>query len=165
MCRQIYIVERYFCLFVLFSSLFFWCCIMPGCLFGWFLLRLPPSFCSPSAISLKKKPKKHRRRHLIFFSQSAAFISTFCHSFRTLYLRALSLHSSSAFFSKISFYKSQNGSHHRGVFVVLVVVVQIKCSQKKKPPQRENLYCDGREAVRSAEEIHESTTNGRTSFD
>ena len=120
-------------------------------------------FCVlPFCHLLEKKPKK-QKAVIIFFSQKSAAFSTFCHSFRTLYSRSRYTHRRS--FLK-SLHKSQNGTHHRGVFVVLVVVVQIKCSKiEKKPPQRENLCCDGREAVRSAEEIHESTTNGRTSFD
>ena len=143
--------------FVLFS--FF---LVLWCLFVFVLSPLSSFVFSPSAICLKKKPKK-QKAVIIFFSQKSAAFSTFCHSFRTLYSRSRYTHRRS--FLK-SLHKSQNGTHHRGVFVVLVVVVQIKCSKiEKKPPQRENLCCDGREAVRSAEEIHESTTNGRTSFD
>ena len=66
-----------------------------------FLFCLPSSpFVFSFCHLLKKNPKNSR--HLIFFSQSAAFISTFCHSFiRTLYSRSRYTHRRRSFLKSL----------------------------------------------------------------
>ena len=92
-----------------------------------FVLSSVFSLCVLLLPSLEKKPKKQPSSHLFLTKRRIHLY--FLPLIHQNALLALSLHTSSAFFSKISFYKSQNGSHHRGVFVVLVVVVQIKRSK------------------------------------